>query len=146
MTGNVLDTLKKIREGFLDPKEISISDRRVCVDYLRLEGYTQEDIAEIFKVHRQTIIREEKQKVIVHLCQESSASSISFNQGAWILGSEIATEFRSNWQITGWARNGDVTKLSPLARLPKINKRFTFICFFSTFAKCFAVTSVSLSS
>ena len=60
MADNVVDILKKIREGFLDPKEISVSDRRICVAYLRLEGYTQEEIAQIFKVHRQTIIRDEK--------------------------------------------------------------------------------------
>jgi len=60
MTGNVIDILKRIRERSLDPKEISISDRRVCIAYLRLEGYTQEEIAQIFKVHRQTIIRDEK--------------------------------------------------------------------------------------
>lgn len=35
----------------------------------------------------------EKQKKIVDLCQESEVSSISFNQGAWILGSQIAGEF-----------------------------------------------------
>ncbi len=60
MAGNVVDILNRIREGSLDPKEISVSDRRVCVAYLRLEGYTQEDIAEIFKISRQTIIRDEK--------------------------------------------------------------------------------------
>lgn len=60
MAGNVVDILKRVREGLFDPKEISISDRRVCVAYLRLEGYTQEEIAQIFKVHRQTIIRDEK--------------------------------------------------------------------------------------
>ncbi len=60
MAGNVVDILKRIRERSLDPKEISIPDRRVCVAYLRLEGYTQEEIAEIFRVHRQTIVRDEK--------------------------------------------------------------------------------------
>lgn len=60
MAGNVVDILKRIRERSLDPKEISIPDRRVCVAYLRLEGYTQEEIAEIFKINRQTIIRDEK--------------------------------------------------------------------------------------
>jgi len=34
-----------------------------------------------------------KQELIVNLCKESKVSSISFNQGAWILGSQIATEF-----------------------------------------------------
>ena len=60
MAGNVVDILKRIRERSLDPKEISISDRRVCIAYLRLEGYTQEEIAQIFKISRQTIIRDEK--------------------------------------------------------------------------------------
>ena len=60
MAGNVVDILKRIREGSLDPKEISISDRQVCVAYLRLEGYRQEEIAQIFKVHRLTIMRDEK--------------------------------------------------------------------------------------
>jgi len=60
MAGNVVDILKRIRERSLDPKEISIPDRRVCIAYLRLEGYTQEDVAEIFKISRQTIIRDEK--------------------------------------------------------------------------------------
>jgi len=37
----------------------------------------------------------EKQRLIVDLCKESGVSSISFNQGAWILGSQIATEFET---------------------------------------------------
>jgi len=60
MTEAVVTILKKIQQGLLDPKEISVSDRRACVAYLRLEGYTQEEIAGIFKVHRQTILRDEK--------------------------------------------------------------------------------------
>ena len=59
-----MDILKRIHEGSLEPKEISISDRRVCIACLRLEGYTQEEIAQIFKVTRQTIIRDQK---AVHL-------------------------------------------------------------------------------
>lgn len=37
----------------------------------------------------------EKQKLIVDLCKESRISSISFNQGAWVLGSQIAGEFET---------------------------------------------------
>jgi transcriptional regulator with XRE-family HTH domain len=60
VAGNVVEILRKIREGHLVPKEISVDQRRLCVAYLRLEGYTQEEIAEIFKVSRQTIIRDQK--------------------------------------------------------------------------------------
>ncbi len=60
MAGSVIEIIKRVREGLLDPKEISVSDRRVCIAYLRMEGCRQEEIAEIFNVHRQTIIRDEK--------------------------------------------------------------------------------------
>lgn len=60
MARNVVDILKRIRERSLNPKEISIFDRRLCVAYLRHEGYTQEEIAQVFGVSRQTIIRDEK--------------------------------------------------------------------------------------
>ena len=60
MADNALDTLKMIREGSMEPGDISIQDRRICVDFLRSEGYSQQEICEIFKVHRHTIIRDEK--------------------------------------------------------------------------------------
>ena len=60
MVSNVIDTLRNINEGHINPKDISSADRRTCVAYLRLEGYSQQEIAEIFNVHRLTIIRDEK--------------------------------------------------------------------------------------
>ena len=85
MAGNVVDILKRIREGFLDPKEISVSDRRVCVAYLRLEGYTQEEIAQIFKVHRLTIMRDEKanRKDAAKLVDEIDVKSIVSDLNIW---------------------------------------------------------------
>lgn len=79
MAGDVLGILKKIREGFLEPKKVPIAERRVCVAYLRLEGYSQEEIAEIFKVHRQTIIRDEKanRKEAAKLVDEIDVKSIA---------------------------------------------------------------------
>ena len=56
---NALNLLQRVRSGDLPPEEVSTHDRRVCVAYLRLEGYTQEEIAEIFEVHRQTVTRDE---------------------------------------------------------------------------------------
>ena len=38
---------------------------------------------------------QEKQKLIVDLSKESRVSSISFNQGAWVLGSQISGEFET---------------------------------------------------
>lgn len=38
---------------------------------------------------------QERQKMIVKLCEEAEVSSISFNQGAWVLGSQIAGEFET---------------------------------------------------
>ena len=85
MAGNVVDILKRIRERSLNPKEISISDRRVCVDYLRLEGCTQEEIAEIFKVHRQTIIRDERanRREAAKLVDDIDVKSVAGNLIAW---------------------------------------------------------------
>jgi len=36
---------------------------------------------------------QQKQRLIVNLCKKSGVSSISFNQGAWVLGSQITGEF-----------------------------------------------------
>lgn len=58
--GNVVDLPTKIREGRLAARQVPVDQRRICVAYLSLEGYTQEEIAEIFKVSRQTIIRDQK--------------------------------------------------------------------------------------
>ena len=55
-----LELLRKVRSREVQPADVSPEERRVCVAYLRLEGYTQEEMAEIFQVHRQTIARDER--------------------------------------------------------------------------------------
>jgi len=57
---SALDLLRRVRSGEIRPEEVSTHERRICVTYLRLEGYTQEEISEIFEVHRQTIARDER--------------------------------------------------------------------------------------
>lgn len=42
---------------------------------------------------------EEKQRTIVELCKEADVSQIAFNQGAWVLGSQIAGNFSSFREI-----------------------------------------------
>ena len=60
-------------------------ERRICVAYLRLEGYTAEEIAEIFDVHRQTISRDQKalRQEAGRLVDEMDARSVSGGLIAW---------------------------------------------------------------
>ncbi len=80
-----LALLKQVREGMIAPKELSTQERRVCVAYLRLEGYTQEEIAEIFGVHRQTIARDERanRKDAARLVDELDLRSVAGGLIAW---------------------------------------------------------------
>ena len=57
---NALAILSQIKAGSLREHDLSIDERRACVAYLRLEGLTQEEIAEVFGVHRHTIARDEQ--------------------------------------------------------------------------------------
>jgi len=54
-----------------------------------------EQALEILFVHEAPRKMQEKQKLIADLTKESEVSSISFNQGAWVLGSQIAREFET---------------------------------------------------
>lgn len=55
-----VEILKQLKSGEIPTHEVSLQERRACVAYLRLEGFTQEEIAEIFRVHRQTVARDER--------------------------------------------------------------------------------------
>ena len=57
---SALELLRRIRAREVDPQAVALQERRVCVAYLRFEGYTQDEIAEIFAVHRRTITRDEE--------------------------------------------------------------------------------------
>lgn len=41
----------------------------------------------------------QKQKIIVELCEQADCSPIAFNQGAWVLGSQIAGDFNTFQKI-----------------------------------------------
>ena len=41
----------------------------------------------------------DKQKIIVELCKEANCSPIAFNQGTWVLGSQIAGDFKTFREI-----------------------------------------------
>lgn len=117
-THSVVKILKHIREGLLDLSDLSIQDRRSCVAYLRFEGYTQSEIAEIFKVHRQTILRDEKAnhreaaKLVDDIDVKSVAGSLiawasqlrakAIRQKDYALAWKIQTELVSNLQSLGY--------------------------------------------
>ena len=126
MTGNVVDTLKKIHEGFLDPKEISISDRRVCVAYLRLEGYTQEEIAEIFKVHRQTIIRDERanRREAAKLVDEIDVKSVAGSLIAWARHLAAKALREKNYALAWKIQRDLVSDLQSLGYLPRSPEQY----------------------
>jgi hypothetical protein len=56
----VIELLAQLQSGQIAVDEITTEERRLAVSYLRLEGYTQEEMAKIFEVHRATIGRDEK--------------------------------------------------------------------------------------
>ena len=54
----VLDLIKKIKEGVVDPKLISKETRELCVETLFVEGVHMSTIAALFKVSDRTIRRD----------------------------------------------------------------------------------------
>ncbi len=126
MTGNVVDTLKKIREESLDPKEISTSDRRVCVTCLRLEGYTQEDIAGILKVHRQTIIRDERanRREAAKLVDEIDVKSVAGSLIAWARHLAAKALREKNYALAWKIQRDLVSDLQSLGYLPRSPEQY----------------------
>ncbi len=124
MESNIVDILKKIRGGLLDPKKLTTSDRRTCVVYLRLEGCTQEEIAEILKVHRLTIIRDEKanHRETAKLVDEIDVKSIAGNTIS-LARHLIAKALREKDYALAWKiwreKTSDLQSLGYLPRSPE---------------------------
>jgi hypothetical protein len=55
---SVLALINKVKSGEVAGANLANDDRRRCVEYLTLEGYTSVDISEIFKVSERTIFRD----------------------------------------------------------------------------------------
>lgn len=121
MTDNVVDILKRIREGSLDPKEIRPSDRRVCVAYLRLEGCIQEEISQIFKVCRQTIMRDEKanRKDAAKLVDEIDVKSVAGNLIVWADNLAAKALREKNYALAWKIKRELVGELQSLGYLPR---------------------------
>ncbi|GAF80741.1 unnamed protein product [marine sediment metagenome] len=126
MASNVVDILKRIRERSLNPKEISTSDRRVCVVYLRLEGCTQEEIAEILKVHRQTIIRDERanRREAAKLVDEIDVKSVAGNLIACARHLIAKTLREKNYALAWKIRKELISVLQSLGYLPRSPEQY----------------------
>ena len=126
MTGSVVDILKRIREGSLDPEEISASDRRVCVAYLRLEGYRQEEIAQIFKVHRLTIMRDEKanRKDAAKLVDEIDVKSFAGNLIIWARNLAAKALREKDYGLAWKIQRDLISDLQSLRYLPRSPEQY----------------------
>ena len=126
MASNVVDILKRIREQSLNPKEISTSDRRVCVAYLRLEGYTQEEIAEIFRVSRQTIIRDEKanRRDAARLVDDIDVKSVAGSLIAWARHLAAKALREKNYALAWKIQRDLVSDLQSLGYLPRSPEQY----------------------
>lgn len=122
MNENVIQLLQRIRQGAINPCTISAKLRQTCVAYLRLEGYTQVEIAEIFRVSRQTIIRDEKaiRKQYTSLVDELDVKSAAGELMA--TASQLAAKaIRKEDYALAWRIKCDlITKLQSLGYLPKV--------------------------
>lgn len=124
-THSVVEILKRIREGVLDPNDLSIQDRRICVAYLRFEGYTQSEIAEVLNVHRQTILRDEKanRREAAKLVNDINVNSVACGLIAWS-GQLRAKAIRQKDYALAWKIQTElVGKLQSLGYLPRSPER-----------------------
>ena len=116
-----VDILRQIKDGSIEPQQISLQVRRDCVQYLRHEGYTHQEIAEIFKVSRQTIIRDEKAIRAEHsiLVKDLDIDAIA-GELIVVANNLMAKLIRNKDYFPAWKIQCDlITKLQSLGYLPK---------------------------
>ena len=121
MANNSIEILRRIREGQLDPKELPIHCRRICVAYLRFEGYTQEEIAEIFKVHRLTILRDEKanRKEVAKLVNDIDVRSVAGGLITWARQLTAKAIRKEDYALAWKIQRELVGELQSLGYLPR---------------------------
>jgi len=59
-----------------------------------VDTWLEQALSIIFGARAPTKLREQ-QEIIVNLCKEADCSPIAFNQGAWVLGSQIAGDYNT---------------------------------------------------
>jgi len=72
-----------------------------------VDTWIEQALSVIFGNEKPKVLKE-KQEIIVKLCKVANVSPISFNQGAWVLGSQIAGDFKAFQQI---AEDHDVKQI-----------------------------------
>lgn len=85
---SVLELIREIQAGALDPRQIGAEDRRVCVAYLTAEGYSVPEIAQILRASDRTVHRD-RERVRSENALRPSESLITTLVGQ--LSSEAAT-------------------------------------------------------
>ena len=50
-----IDVIRELKTGTTAPSEVTVAMRRACVQRLRMDGVTHEEIADLFGVHPKTI-------------------------------------------------------------------------------------------
>jgi len=118
---NALELLRRIRSGEVRPEEVTRHERRVCVACLRLEGYTQEEIAEIFEVHRQTISRDVRalRKQAAHLVDEIDVRSVAGGLISWAEHIRAKALKEKDYQLAWRVQRELVSDLQGLGYLPR---------------------------
>jgi transcriptional regulator with XRE-family HTH domain len=91
------------------------------VAYLRLEGYTQEEIAEIFGVHRHTIARDEKMNraELARLVDELDVRSVAGGLIAWAKHLTAKAIKEKDYALAWRVQREVVADLQGLGYLPK---------------------------
>lgn len=121
METNIVKTLQMIRQGSINPKEIDKPCRQACVSYLRMEGYSQVEIAEIFQVSRHTIIRDEKdiRKGFASLVDEIDVRAIAGEHIA--TATQLASKAirKENYALAWKIKRDLIHDLQNLGYLPK---------------------------
>lgn len=64
-----------------------------------MDTWIDQAISIIFGQRKFKVLRE-KQEMIVRLCETANVSQIAFNQGAWVLGSQVAGDYSTFEQLT----------------------------------------------
>ena len=118
---SALDLLRRVRAREVRPVEVTTHERRICVAYLRLEGYTQEEIAEIFEVHRQTIARDEQaiRKEMAHLVDDLDARAMAGGLLGWARHITAKALKEKDYALAWRVQRELVSDLQSLGYLPR---------------------------
>ena len=121
MAKHVVTILKHLREGRIDLGEITVHQRRMCVRYLTLESYTHDEIAEIFSVHRQTILRDTRvnRKELARLVDEIDVKSTAGGLIAWAKALTAKAMKEKDYNLAWKIQRDLISDLQGLGYLPK---------------------------